>query len=177
MKTSQAWRVGMADMQILPGPRHRPPLRRPMWIIILVLLVTLFLICAYMYPPQSSAACYVFSSRGCMSITDWLPPAPAREFTDEELASHVVIKDILNSPPILSHKSKIAFMFLTPGSLPFEKLWEKFFHVSMAQGKIFRTSGFCKNFHQPILWHFKMTIGMYFIQMNKSHYFQIDLLT
>ncbi|KAL4651991.1 hypothetical protein ACB092_01G200700 [Castanea dentata] len=128
MKTGQAWRVGMADMQILSGPRHRPPLRRPMWIIILVLLVTLFLICAYMYPPQSSAACYVFSSRGCISITDWLPPAPAREFTDEELASHVVIKDILNSHPILSHKSKIAFMFLTPGSLPFEKLWEKFFH-------------------------------------------------
>ncbi|KAK7818122.1 hypothetical protein CFP56_041810, partial [Quercus suber] len=132
MKTSQAWRVGMADMQILPGPRHRPPLRRPMWIIILVLLVTLFLICAYMYPPQSSAACYVFSSRGCMSITDWLPPAPAREFTDEELASHVVIKDILNSPPILSHKSKIAFMFLTPGkfSVYVHASKEKPVHVS-----------------------------------------------
>lgn len=129
MKTGQAWRVGMADMQILPGTRHRPPIKRPMWIIVLILLVTVFLICAYMYPPQSSAACHVFSSRGCISISDWLPPAPAREFTDEELASHVVIRDILNTPPVQSPNSKIAFMFLSPGSLPFEKLWDKFFQV------------------------------------------------
>uniref|UniRef100_A0A2N9IP17 Uncharacterized protein n=1 Tax=Fagus sylvatica TaxID=28930 RepID=A0A2N9IP17_FAGSY len=119
----------MADMQILPGTRHRPPIKRPMWIIVLILLVTVFLICAYMYPPQSSAACHVFSSRGCRSISDWLPPAPAREFTDEELASHVVIRDILNTPPVQSPNSKIAFMFLSPGSLPFEKLWDKFFQV------------------------------------------------
>ncbi|KAE8056689.1 hypothetical protein FH972_013437 [Carpinus fangiana] len=128
MKTGQPWRVGMGDMQILPGARHRPPMKRPMWIIVLISLVTVFLICAYMYPPQSSAACYIFSSRNCPEISYWLPPAPAREYTDEELASHVVIKDILNRPPIQSHNSKLAFMFLTRGSLPFEKLWDKFFH-------------------------------------------------
>lgn len=130
MKTGQAWRVGMGDMQVLPGPRHRPPMKRPMWIIVLVSLVTVFLICAYMYPPQSNSACYVISSRGCEAISSWLPPTPAREYTDEELASQVVISDILNAPAIQPENSKIAFMFLTRGSLSFEKLWDKFFYVS-----------------------------------------------
>lgn len=129
MKTGQTWRVGMGDMQILPGPRHRSPMKRPMWIIVLVSLVTVFLLCAFMYPPQSSAGCFILSSKGCDSISNWLPPAPARELTDEELASHVVIREILNTHPIQSQDSKIAFMFLTPGSLPLEKVWEKFFHV------------------------------------------------
>lgn len=129
MKTEKGWRLGMGDMQILPGSRHRPPLKKPMWIIVLVLFVCVFLICAYMYPPQSSSACFVFSSRGCKRFADWLPPIPAREYTDEEIASKVVIKDILNSPPVVSKKSKIAFMFLSPGSLPLEKLWDNFFQV------------------------------------------------
>ncbi|XP_027329875.1 glycosyltransferase BC10-like [Abrus precatorius] len=127
MKTAKVWRLGMGDMQILSGPRHRPHMKKPMWIIILVLFVCVFLICAYIYPPQSRSACYVFSSRGCKGFVNWLPPIPAREYTDEEIASRVVIKDILNSPPIVSKSSKIAFMFLSPGSLPFEKLWDKFF--------------------------------------------------
>lgn len=131
MKAGQAWRLGnMGDMQILPGARHRPPLKRPIWIIFLVSLVSLFLVCAYIYPPRGNAACYVFSSRGCKALTDWLPPAPARELTDEEIASRVVFRDILNTPPVQSKNSKIAFMFLTPSSLPFEKLWDMFFRVS-----------------------------------------------
>lgn len=109
--------------------RHRPPLKRPMWIIVLVSLVTLFLVCAYMYPPRSRGACYVFSSKGCKSVSGWLPPTPVREYTDEEMASRVVIRDILNTPSIQSKNSKVAFMFLTPGPLPFESLWDKFFHV------------------------------------------------
>ncbi|KAJ7955825.1 Core-2/I-branching beta-1,6-N-acetylglucosaminyltransferase family protein [Quillaja saponaria] len=127
MKTDQVWRLGMSDMQILPGSRHRPPLKRPMWIIVLLSLLCVFLICAYIYPPQSSSACYVFSSRGCHVLSDWLPPAPARVYTDEEMASRVVIKDILNTSPTHSNSPKVAFMFLSPGSLPFEKLWDKFF--------------------------------------------------
>ncbi|TQE03621.1 hypothetical protein C1H46_010752 [Malus baccata] len=118
----------MGDMQILPGARHRPPLKRPVWIIVLVSLVSIFVICAFLYPPQSSAACYIFSSRGCKAISDWLPPAPARQFTDDEIASRVVIRDILSAPPIQSKNPKIAFMFLTPSALPFEKLWDKFLH-------------------------------------------------
>lgn len=130
MKAAQAWRLGMGDMQILPGSRHRPPMKRPMWIIVLVSMVSVFLICAYVYPAHSGAACYIFSPRGCKAIiSDWLPPAPMREYTDEEIAAHVVIKEILNAPPMQSENPKIAFMFLTPHSLPFEKLWDKFFHV------------------------------------------------
>ncbi|KHG14889.1 Advillin [Gossypium arboreum] len=128
MKGAQAWRLGsMGDMQILPGSRHRPPLKRPIWIISLVSLVCLFLVCAYIYPPQGSAACYVFSSRGCKVLTNWLPPSPTRELSDEEIASQVVIRDILSNPPVQSKNPKIAFMFLTPSSLPFEKLWDMFF--------------------------------------------------
>ncbi|XP_023006929.1 uncharacterized protein LOC111499571 isoform X1 [Cucurbita maxima] len=126
MKITQAWIP--QDMQSLPGPRHRTHMKRPMWIIILVSFIIVFLFCAYMYPPQGDSACYIFSSRGCKVITDWLPPAPARELTDEEVASHVVIREILNSPIVPSKTPKIAFMFLTPGSLPFEKLWDKFFN-------------------------------------------------
>ncbi|CAL1415123.1 unnamed protein product [Linum trigynum] len=125
---AQGWRLGMGDVQIFPGPRHRAPLKRPVWIIVLVCMVSLFLVCAYVYPPQSGTACYLFSSRGCKALSDWLPPAPAREFTDSEIASQVVIREILRSPPVKSKTSKIAFMFLTPGQLPFEKLWEKFFN-------------------------------------------------
>ncbi|MFQ6651131.1 hypothetical protein Gotur_022584 [Gossypium turneri] len=117
----------MGDMQILPGSRHRPPLKRPIWIISLVSLVCL--VCAYIYPPQGSAACYVFSSRGCKVLTNWLPPSPTRELSDEEVASQVVIRDILSNPPVQSKNPKIAFMFLTPSSLPFEKLWDMFFRI------------------------------------------------
>uniref|UniRef100_A0A5B6Z314 Core-2/I-branching beta-1,6-N-acetylglucosaminyltransferase family protein n=1 Tax=Davidia involucrata TaxID=16924 RepID=A0A5B6Z314_DAVIN len=127
MKTAQAWRLGMKDMQILPAPRQRAHLKKPTWIIVLVSLVSVFLICAYVYPPKNSSACYVFSSNGCKAFSNWLPPAPAREFTDEEIASRVVIRDILNTQSIQSKNPKIAFLFLSPGSLPFEKLWDKFF--------------------------------------------------
>ena len=137
-------------MQILPGTRHRPPMKKPMWIIVLVLFVCVFLICAYIYPPQSSSACYVFSSRGCKSFSDWLPPVPAREYTDEEIASRVVIRDILNSPPIVSKNPKVAFMFLSPGSLPFERLWDKFFQVRICYFSILICSSSCLSLSKTI---------------------------
>ncbi|KAL3625944.1 hypothetical protein CASFOL_029493 [Castilleja foliolosa] len=127
MKSAQAWRLGMKDMQLLPAHRQRGQLKKPTWIIVLVSLVSLFLVCAYVYPPQNSAACYVLSSHGCKALQNWLPPAPARELTDDEFAARVVIRDILNMPVTLPPTPKIAFMFLTPGALPFEKLWDKFF--------------------------------------------------
>ncbi|PSS20755.1 Xylosyltransferase [Actinidia chinensis var. chinensis] len=128
MKAVQRWHLSMKDMQILPVPRHRSHLKKPTWILVLVSLVSLFLICAYIYPPHNSAACYVLSSKGCNGFSHWLPPTPAREFTDDEIASHVVIRDILSAPPTQSKNPKIAFLFLTPGALPFERLWDKFFH-------------------------------------------------
>ncbi|GMJ01522.1 hypothetical protein like AT4G30060 [Hibiscus trionum] len=128
MKEAKGWRLGsMGDIKILPGSRHRPPLKRPIWIILTVSFVSLLLLCAYLYPPNGDVACYVFSSKGCKVLGNWLPPAPKREFTDDEIISRVVVRDILNMPTVQSKNPKIAFMFLTPGSLPFEKLWDMFF--------------------------------------------------
>ncbi|KAI5415063.1 glycosyltransferase BC10 [Lathyrus oleraceus] len=148
MKFEKGWRLGsMGDMHILPGSRHRPPIKKPMWVIVLVLLVCIFLICTYMYPPQSSSACYIFSSRGCKPFADWLPPVPVREYTDGEIASRVVIKDILSSPPVLSGKSKIAFMFLSPGTLPLERLWDSFFQGHEGKFSVYVHASKHKPFH------------------------------
>lgn len=116
-------------MQILPMQRHRHASRRPLWIIVLLCLVSLFVICGYVYPPENSTACYVFSPRGCKAFTEWLPSSAKRELSDEELASQVLIEEFLKTPPRPTANPKIAFMFLTPGSLPFERLWDLFFSV------------------------------------------------
>ncbi|MFQ6659690.1 hypothetical protein Gotur_028485 [Gossypium turneri] len=55
------------------------------------------------------------------------PKIPTRELTDDETISQVVIKEILKTPPVETNNPKIAFLFLTPGQLPFEPLWAKFF--------------------------------------------------
>ncbi|EPS62625.1 hypothetical protein M569_12166, partial [Genlisea aurea] len=127
MQSAPVCRSGMKDILILPGPRQRSQIKKPTWIIVLVSLVCVFLVCANVYPPHSFAACYVFSSHGCRAFQKWLPPSLGRVLTDEELASRVVIRDILYMPPVLMGRPKIAFMFLTPGPLPFERLWDKFF--------------------------------------------------
>ncbi|GAA0163197.1 transferase [Lithospermum erythrorhizon] len=126
MKKPQLWRFRMKDMQIFRVPRQRPHLRKPTWLIVLICMVSMFLIFAYFYPPQNSTACYVFSHKGCKSFTSWLPPL-TRELTDEEVASRLVIREVLNAPPSIIENPKIAYMFLTPGALPFEELWDKFF--------------------------------------------------
>ncbi|RWR75223.1 Glycosyl transferase [Cinnamomum micranthum f. kanehirae] len=126
MKIPKAWRLGILDMQIMPAPRQRPSSRRPLWIIVLVSMVCMMLVGTYVYPPRRYASCYLFDSSVCDPFKQWLPPAPARLLTDEELASRVVFKDILKTPLPQSKNPKIAFMFLTPGTLPFERLWEKF---------------------------------------------------
>jgi len=118
-------------MQFLPVHRHRPASKGPVWIIVLLCLVSFFLICGYVYPPHNASACYVFSSRGCKALTDWLPPTSRREYTDEEMASQAVIEEILRTPLPPTKSPKIAFMFLTPGKLPFETLWDKFFDVCL----------------------------------------------
>ncbi|XP_078176482.1 glycosyltransferase BC10-like isoform X3 [Carex rostrata] len=110
-----------------PPPRARPS-RRPVWIIVLIAFFCAVLIWAYVSPSDKPyrSCYYIFSSDKCNS---WPPPTPARVYTDEEITSRVVIKDILSAPAVQSKNPKIAFMFLTPGSLPFERLWEKFFQV------------------------------------------------
>ncbi|KAL5782923.1 hypothetical protein ACOSP7_007952 [Xanthoceras sorbifolium] len=119
--------AGIRDLLVMSGSRQRPHIKRPIWIIVLVSLVSIFLISAYVYPPRSSTACYIFSSRGCTMLEQPEPP-PSRELSDNENIAQVVIKELLKAPPVQSKTPKIAFMFLTPGALPFEKLWDKFFH-------------------------------------------------
>ncbi|KAH1067206.1 hypothetical protein J1N35_032193 [Gossypium stocksii] len=125
MKTTCPWQLNVKDFRIMAGLRKRPHLKRPLWIIILVTFVIIFLITAYVSPLSSSTACYFFLSGDCTLYQS--PSFPARELSDEETISQVVIKEILNTPPIQSADSKIAFLFLTPGTLPFELLWDKFF--------------------------------------------------
>ncbi|CAK9312888.1 unnamed protein product [Citrullus colocynthis] len=110
----------------MPGSRQRPYLKPSIYIIILVSLVSIFLVGVYVYPPRTSLLCYIISS-GCINgaFEQHLAVA-SRELTDEETAARVVMKEILKRPLAQSKNPKIAFMFLTPGSLPFEKLWHKF---------------------------------------------------
>lgn len=128
MKIPQAWQFRNGNVQIIPVQFRRPRSRRPHWIIILICLVCVSLIGAYVYPPRRYSACYFFASSICSPLKDLLPPT-ARVLTDDEFASNVLIKNILSMPSVELKNSKIAFMFLTPGSLPFERLWEKFFLV------------------------------------------------
>ncbi|XP_047962321.1 glycosyltransferase BC10-like [Salvia hispanica] len=127
MKSTQGWRMGTKESPMLLMARPRSHLKKPTWIIVLVSLVSFFVICSYIYPPQNFAACYIFSYNGCEALQNWLPPALTRGLTDDEFASRVVIKDLLSRPSVISLNPKIAFLFLTPGALPFEKLWDKFF--------------------------------------------------
>lgn len=137
MKAVKRWSVGnLGDMASLPVARHRaPPARRRVWIIMVLSLISMFFIIAYMYPHHSKRACYMISSRGCKALADWLPPS-LREYSDDEIAARVVIREILNSPPVIRKNSKIAFMFLTPGTLPFERLWDRFFQVNFSSSDI-----------------------------------------
>ncbi|XP_072969668.1 glycosyltransferase BC10-like [Typha angustifolia] len=114
-------------MTIMSPPRQRPTSRRPTWIIIAISLVCVTLLGAYVYPSRRNPDCYFFASSVCSPFKYWLPVVPLRELTDDEIASHVVIREILTMPSVPSKNAKIAFLFLTLGSLPFERLWEKFF--------------------------------------------------
>ncbi|XP_028210604.1 glycosyltransferase BC10-like isoform X2 [Glycine soja] len=128
MKKERAWPQFTRNLLIMVGSRNRPQLRRPTWIIVLLSIVSVFLIAAYVYPPHSPSACSLFSSHGCGSGAFDLPPAAhTRELTDAEVESRVVINEILNNYYMHTKKPKVAFLFLSPGSLPFEKLWHMFF--------------------------------------------------
>jgi hypothetical protein len=106
------------------APRNRASSRRPLWIIVLIAFVCAVAIGAYLYTPRHYTACYLVPSEACDSRP---PPEPARVYTDDEIAARAIMRDIIRARPVQSKNPKIAFMFLTPSSLPFEKLWEKFF--------------------------------------------------
>ncbi|XP_062178628.1 glycosyltransferase BC10-like isoform X1 [Phragmites australis] len=106
------------------APRSRSSSRRPLWIIVLIAFICAVVIGAYLYNPRHYTACYLVSSDACSSQP---PPEPARVYTDDEIAARAIMRDVIRARPVQSKNPKIAFMFLTPSSLPFEKLWEKFF--------------------------------------------------
>ena len=127
------WGSCIRHLLMMVGTRRQSSLRRPIWIIALLSVLCLFLIAAYVYPPTSiPGTCYFISSlgQGC-SFYGLYPNSNElkRELTDAEIESRVVIKDLLKFHPLQPKIPKVAFLFLTPGSLPFEKLWHKFFQV------------------------------------------------
>lgn len=146
----------MGETQNLHSPlRTRSSLKKPLLIVLLVCITSVLLVCTYMYPQHNtkSSACKGLSRRGCeASLSGWLP-VHVRKHTDEEVAARVVIRDILRNPPALTAKSKIAFMFLTPGTLPFEKLWDKFFQVRKVSENILDFFvGMVLTGFVPVLW-------------------------
>jgi len=73
----------------------------------------------------------MFSGPGCPLYQQFLL-VPTRELTDSEAAAQVVMNEIMNLPQSKTANPKLAFMFLTPGTLPFEPLWEMFFRVRIS---------------------------------------------
>ncbi|XP_058724800.1 glycosyltransferase BC10-like [Vicia villosa] len=134
MKKELAWPQFIRNHLIMVGSRPRSHLKRPNWIIVLVFIVCFFLIAAYIYPLRTpSSTCSFFNAQGCSfvggrgSTYSRPPPVQARQLTDAEVESRVVINEILKYYSVQTKVPKVAFMFLTPGSLPFEKLWHMFF--------------------------------------------------
>ncbi|KAL3744064.1 hypothetical protein ACJRO7_013334 [Eucalyptus globulus] len=100
--------AGMDYFRISVDYRPRPPpLMKMMSIIVVLAMLVVFVI--------------------WVSTCNGPDRPPARKCKDKESASDVVIKHILNTPLLKPTNPKVAFMFLTRGSLPFEPLWDKFF--------------------------------------------------
>ncbi|KAL2318288.1 hypothetical protein Fmac_032164 [Flemingia macrophylla] len=58
-----------------------------------------------------------------------LEEAHENQMSDAEVESCVVINEILNFYPVQTRKPIVAFLYLTRGSLPFERLWHMFFQT------------------------------------------------
>lgn len=118
------------------GLRKYSTKRPPTFIITLASVVCfVMIVTAYIYSlpttPSHPEKCSFYSSEGCRT-RDLFPNAYfSRELTDQEIESRVVVKELLNFVPLQTTTPKVAFMFMTPGSLPFEKLWHLFFQVSL----------------------------------------------
>ncbi|KAJ0263270.1 hypothetical protein HA466_0036580 [Hirschfeldia incana] len=109
--------VEAQQQKIYQGPRHhhRSSLKKPLWLLLTVSVFSMLLICSHMMSPRHRK-----------TPSSWLP-VHVRKLTDQEVAARAVARHILKTPHFITENSKIAFLFLTPGTLPFEKLWDEFF--------------------------------------------------
>ncbi|KAH9805776.1 Core-2/I-branching beta-16-N-acetylglucosaminyltransferase family protein [Citrus sinensis] len=82
------------------------------------------LVSSFFHAQKYNSGCYIFfTSSGCRSaFSEAAAPVILRE--NKQMAYRLVIKETSN--PAQSKNPKIASMFLTQGSLPFELLWDKF---------------------------------------------------
>ncbi|KAL2608968.1 hypothetical protein R1flu_027541 [Riccia fluitans] len=104
--------------------------RHPFWLGMTISIASIFLVVVYVlyFSPCDFLSPELCRSRSLISGIS-APVIPERVFTDDEIAARAVAKDILSRPwnerrpPV----SKIAFMFMTPGPLPFESIWHEFF--------------------------------------------------
>lgn len=107
------------------------------WLLILFSIISLLLVFAH----EKRTACYIYdyNSKGCESFSKLILPVDesVRDYKDEVFASRVVTTNILNGPLVPSNSPKIAFLFLTPGPLPLQLLWDKFFQVCTFSNYIF----------------------------------------
>ncbi|KAG8656753.1 hypothetical protein MANES_03G002800v8 [Manihot esculenta] len=85
-------------------------LKRAKRIIALVSVVSIFLIGVSVSRPGSSASCYLFPASKSCTWQEKPEIIPARELTDDETASQVVITEILKKPVMHSNNPKIAFI-------------------------------------------------------------------
>ncbi|WCJ30533.1 Core-2/I-branching beta-1 6-N-acetylglucosaminyltransferase family protein [Euphorbia peplus] len=132
MKKANAWQKGVRENGIaMAGYRHRQQQKkRVIWIFVLVMLMVIIFLSMGSEGGSSgggSAACYFFPDIAACNDKNETQMIPMRQLTDAEHAAGIVIHEILNRPAMPSNNPKIAFMFLTPGPLPFERLWHAFF--------------------------------------------------
>ncbi|KAG2256389.1 hypothetical protein Bca52824_075683 [Brassica carinata] len=117
------------EQKYLQRPRHHTSLKKPLCVVLTVSVISILLICTHLFPRHGkSSSCHgLSSSRECENALSALLPAHIRKLTIKEIAARAVVRDILRTPSLVTQNSKIAFLFLTHGTLPFEELWDEFF--------------------------------------------------
>ncbi|RID50859.1 hypothetical protein BRARA_H01561 [Brassica rapa] len=116
------------EQKYLQRPRHHTSLKKPLCVVLTVSVISMLLVCTHLFPRHGkSSSCGLSSSRGCENALSALLPAHIRKLTIKEIAARAVVRDILRTPSFITQNSKIAFLFLTHGTLPFEELWDEFF--------------------------------------------------
>lgn len=138
------------------GNQNAPTRRRAtLWNILFVCLICLLVIgCCVLPSRRFITQWYLFSSKtitrpSFQSFGAGRQFYPTRQLTDEELNSRAIVNGILAMPYVRTPISKIAFMFMTPGSLPLEKLWEKFFLVRKGRPIEVRSNDLNEKFMRP----------------------------